>query len=820
MERVFISFRTTDLDLATAINEILRVRGYDTYFYPDSTRLGVNFRHAVKEALETVQRIIVVGTQSYFEFADNAIREEEFRFALDNPDKLVPLRFQYAMPPEYARDVAYQDFARNHRDDGFEERLLLAMQGRQHISVRRYERNQLPPWSTKQEFSGRREERNELTRAFADASSRVVCIVANGARGKSALVCKWLDEMEESWATVPLAAPTGVFAYSFAAQGLQNSEFSAKRLFDEVLRYFVRGDPGLPDAKQLAAALLDALDKEHRPLLVLDGFETALREDGEFRDATIKWFFAEFLARPSRAKIVITSKRAPTRFEDHEDDATGPVKMIHLGRLDYDASLRLLRDSGLKSKAQRADAEAVARESEGEPLCLNLVGSAMADSAYSLNDFYQQVAKSRVGGNLDIELFSRVFLQSQVGKLGPAAVAVLYAVALFDDIAVSGNRLKELLFGRAHLPLVTAPLRGLSLKGRKFLQATYEQAVALLRKRRLIPEDERETDPMKSSLQLHGFVRKAAREMLREQSALWRRANLTIYRALVRSVPVWQPEDRSQLETLYSAIRFGVNAGRGAWTGWMYGLRCQRGYRAFSTNQKGMIGEDVLVMQHYYEGDWGTLRTDIGLNGFDRAIASSWAGLVLIGTNRLTEGHAKMKEGLGARGRAPRIRHGFAHRPASLLHFGSARQPKRKPRSRPALNQAIGEAATAVALADRFAAGQDGASAHVGTWAACCTTSATSRRRRETSNWLRRFKPRRLATRGCGPFGAIATRICCSISGGSTKSRNGFWLRWSILTSPRVGARGSSPSRCSSSASCACAFAKRTCSTSCSTGSV
>jgi hypothetical protein len=74
MKRLFISFRAqTDLALAESINRILRESGYETFFYPDSSRIGDDYELETRSGLERCDKVVVVGTSSYFDFATPTI---------------------------------------------------------------------------------------------------------------------------------------------------------------------------------------------------------------------------------------------------------------------------------------------------------------------------------------------------------------------------------------------------------------------------------------------------------------------------------------------------------------------------------------------------------------------------------------------------------------------------------------------------------------------------------------------------------------------------------------------------------------------------
>src|ERR1035441_3335540 len=148
-------------------------------------------------------------------------------------------------------------------------------------------------------------------------------------------------------------------------------------------------------------------------------------------------------------------------------------------------------------------------------------------------------------------------------------------------------------------------------------------------------------------LEAHPLVQAGVRaHLINQHPKLWRKANWTIYCTITRSVKKQKPTEKNDLLKLYSAVPHGVHAGKGKKAGWMYARRCLHGFRAYSTNRHGMIGEDVALISHYFEGNWGPLKEDVGLNSYAEVQALVWAGAVLSGINRGEEGRGLIRRGL------------------------------------------------------------------------------------------------------------------------------------------------------------------------------
>ena len=146
------------------------------------------------------------------------------------------------------------------------------------------------PYPLQQNFTGRVKERETLTAWLTGGRRPVLAVIAIGGMGKSALTWAWLQRdvlgrslpglledmcAETAACRVPEGGrPEGVLWWSF-----YNQEARFAKFVDEALAYISGGkaDPAsIPSAHDKVRVLVRLL-QQRRVLLVLDGFERALR---------------------------------------------------------------------------------------------------------------------------------------------------------------------------------------------------------------------------------------------------------------------------------------------------------------------------------------------------------------------------------------------------------------------------------------------------------------------------------------------------------------------------------------------------------------
>ena len=213
--------------------------------------------------------------------------------------------------------------------------------------------------STIGEIFGRGSAISSLYQYRADDNINVVGITAQAGVGKTALVCKWLDQLEKT---------TSFFAWTF-------SHKSSAEFFRTVFDRLGCGQPSGLDSTEpskLAKRLLDKLPP--KTILVLDGLEelqhlsddpTCGEQRGEFsRHEPIYYLLNEALNHPKQHLIIATSR---LRFPQLEGRfGYQPKPLDYLDAEDGARLLEYLEVNGNKEERKRAS-------DENSGHCLSLV---------------------------------------------------------------------------------------------------------------------------------------------------------------------------------------------------------------------------------------------------------------------------------------------------------------------------------------------------------------------------------------------------------------------------------------------------------------
>ncbi len=115
----------------------------------------------------------------------------------------------------------------------------------------------------------REKELAQLDEAWADTHTRIVILVAWGGVGKTALVNRWLNQLQEQ----DYRGAHEVYGWSFYSQGAaEGKQASADEFFQETLAWFGDPQPGAGSAVEKGHRLA-RLAGQHKSLIILDGLE-------------------------------------------------------------------------------------------------------------------------------------------------------------------------------------------------------------------------------------------------------------------------------------------------------------------------------------------------------------------------------------------------------------------------------------------------------------------------------------------------------------------------------------------------------------------
>jgi hypothetical protein len=124
---------------------------------------------------------------------------------------------------------------------------------------------------------GREKESALLDEAWDDVHTRIVCLVAWGGVGKTALVNRWLNELQKK----DYAGAQKVFGWSFYSQGaVEGKQASADEFFQETLERFGDVQPGSGSAVDKGRRLARLAGRQ-KSLVILDGLEPLQFPPGE-----------------------------------------------------------------------------------------------------------------------------------------------------------------------------------------------------------------------------------------------------------------------------------------------------------------------------------------------------------------------------------------------------------------------------------------------------------------------------------------------------------------------------------------------------------
>jgi hypothetical protein len=260
------------------------------------------------------------------------------------------------------------------------------------------------PYPLQENFTGRFGEREMLTGWLTGGQRPVLAVVAIGGMGKSALTWAWLQrdvlglplpglapdppEVAERCRVAGEERPEGVLWWSFYEREARFAAF-----LDKALIYASGGalDPAaMPSTYEKTQALVNLL-REHRLLLVLDGFERELRAyaslnaayqrdeeveeaEGDFRGCTdrnaadfLRWLAGSYL----QSRVLLTSRLFPRELEDRGGRPLAGCRREDLEKLDPGDAIAFFQAQGVEGT--QAEIQAACEPYGYHPLALRLL---------------------------------------------------------------------------------------------------------------------------------------------------------------------------------------------------------------------------------------------------------------------------------------------------------------------------------------------------------------------------------------------------------------------------------------------------------------
>jgi hypothetical protein len=453
---------------------------------------------------------------------------------------------------------------------------------------------------------GRDAELQRLDGAWADSTTNILSLVAEGGAGKSALVNEWLKRLQAD--NYRGAEP--VLGWSFYSQGTKERATSADAFLDWALDK-LGAKPASNSAAAKGEAIAEALIRR-RALLVLDGVEPLQHgpdgQIGQLKDPGLRALLRRFAATPpveAHGLIVLTSRLAVTDIGHWRKDAA-PV--VDVEKLSDEAGAALLRDNGVWGTDK--ELRTAAQEFGGHPLALGLLASFLKETQTGdarRRDHIRALLADP--GNPGHDHAARVMESYEKDWLAgqPVLLAIMQMVGLFDRPA-SGDCL-EALRAKPAIEGLTEAIVDLD-------DGAWRRAVARLREVRLLaPPDPRAPD----ALDAHPLTREWFGERLRKTNeAAWKAAHSRLYDHLRRTTREGKTPTLADLAPLYQAIAHGCRAGRHQEAlDEIYKERiCRRwadgSIEFYSSKKLGASGNDLAAISWFFDNPYETPATTLG----------------------------------------------------------------------------------------------------------------------------------------------------------------------------------------------------------------
>jgi tetratricopeptide (TPR) repeat protein len=482
--------------------------------------------------------------------------------------------------------------------------------------------------STNPELFGREKELKLLDDAWENLKTNIVCFVAWGGMGKTALINAWLGRMRAD----NFRGAESVFGWSFYSQGAsEGKQASADVFIASALRWF--GDPeperGTPWEK---GERLAEYVKKQKTLLILDGIEplqAPSHEPGKIKDPALSTLVRE-LANDNPGLCIITTR---LDVDDIKDFTGTAVENEHLEQLSDEAGMELLKHLGVKGTED--EIKQAVHDFGGHALALTLLGTYLSKvyrGDVRKRDRIAKLTKEEKYGGRAIQVMESY----EAWFKGKPELDILRMMGLFDSPAEGGAI--EALKADPPIKGLTSALKNLSGDEWCFALDNLRRAGLLAR------ENPHEAD----TLDCHPLIREHFGEKLRNISPeAWKEAHSRLYEYYKNQAKEY-PDTIEEMLPLYKAVAHGCRAGRYQETlDDVYRKRIQRKNEYFNMMKLGAFGADLAVISGFFEKQWSKSILDITEISKDLILAIT--GLNLHALGRLEEAVQPMKVSIESR---------------------------------------------------------------------------------------------------------------------------------------------------------------------------
>jgi tetratricopeptide (TPR) repeat protein len=485
---------------------------------------------------------------------------------------------------------------------------------------------------------GREDELRLLDAAWATRTTNIVCLVAQGGVGKTALVNRWLRQIGDD----NYRGAARVFGWSFYSQGTrEDQEAEADTCISKALEWFKDPDP-VPTNPWDRGVRLAQLARRERCLLILDGLEPLQYPPGDMggrlKDQGLQGLLRE-LARYNPGLCIITSRLPVADLREFTHDPANPdaplptVVMKDLDTLSLAAGRQLLEYLGLKGES--GELERAAGEFRGHAFALILLGT-----------YLKKIYRG------DVLQRDKIKVLTREPERGPHAWRMLAAYERWFRGQREGEILALLgLFDRpapvSALTAITAPpaIPGLTKRLQRLSREDWRFAEHKLRDARLL-EPEAPHNP--NILDCHPLVREYFGERLQQQyPESWQAGHSRLYEYYKNLAPDL-PETLEAMAPLYAAVTHGCRAGRHMEAlGEVFWQRIYRRDKHFSRITLGALAADLAALSAFFELPWET--PEASLDAKVQAFLFNEVGLRLWGLGRVKKAQESFQAGLERR---------------------------------------------------------------------------------------------------------------------------------------------------------------------------
>lgn len=460
----------------------------------------------------------------------------------------------------------------------------------------------LPHMGSSQLF-GREDILSDLSKAWLEKSLAIVCLVAAGGIGKSAICRAWLERAKQE----DYYGAERIFAWSFYSQGTTDRNVSASPFLQKALEWF--GDERPQEGSDLARAKrLAKLMTVKTTLLVLDGLEpmqfSSDANFGGFREPSLQTLLHELVDTPGKCFVLITTRIPLKSLQAEAPKAFQTISLLPLRPRDGAA---LLESRGVIASEGISLSE-ISKNFGGHALALLLLGNYLQahhdGNATHVVEIDDWIEKEKEGGHAWRVMRSYVRWFKKNRNL--AEIEVLLVLGLFDRPA-PGNAFEAIR--KASIAHLTDHISQMKLP-------QWNALITRIRSLGLI-SSENQAEP--DAIDAHPLIREYFGPALRkEHLRSWKRGHRILYEFLADDTDAY-PKHPQRMEILYSAVNHACACGDRdqafqmlAKRAWRLKSKDKRTHY-FATRKLGLVGADFVALSQFFKNQWTTLQPGLTL---------------------------------------------------------------------------------------------------------------------------------------------------------------------------------------------------------------